>query len=148
MHTASRVASFVMVSPQRGARYERLATWQEAHRLVLMVYRASQNMPASERYGLTTQVRRSAVSVASNLVEGAMRTGRPEFRRFVGIALGSFLELHYQWRLCGDLAHIRPPEFAAVQRQLERTGRLVWGLYRALGGVRASRAESAGSRSP
>ena len=96
-------------------------------------------MPPDERFGLTAQMRRAAVSIASNIVEGSMRPGKPEFRRFLGIAIASFNELRYQLRLCEELAYLPPEELATLTAAVDHAGRLVWGLYRSLGGVRPTR---------
>jgi four helix bundle protein len=125
-----------MVPHRSGPRYERLDAWQAAHRLVLEVYRVTRSMPREERYGLTSQIRRAAISVASNLVEGSMRSGRPEYRRFVGIGIGSLFELRYQLFLIKDLQYLPQPELTGLHAHAERTSRLMWGLFRALGGVR------------
>ena len=86
--------------------YERLRVWQAAHSLSLDVYRATQEFPASEKYGLTSQFRKSAVSIGSNLAEGGGRSTQADLRRFVDIALGSACELEYQLRLSRDLGFI------------------------------------------
>jgi len=90
-----------------------LEVWQEAMRLAREIYRASADFPADERFGLTRQIRRSAVSVASNVAEGAGRGSKPEYSRFLLIARGSLMELDTQLWLCRDLfsfddSQIRP----------------------------------------
>lgn len=79
--------------------YERLDAWRESHQFVILVYRATQNWPKIELYGLVSQTRRSAVSIPLNIAEGAARRGSREFRRFLDIALGSFSEVSYSLRL-------------------------------------------------
>ena len=73
--------------------YERLKAWETAHQLVLAVYRETRGWPSEERFGLTAQARRAAVSVTSNLAEGSARLGGRELRRFADIGLGSLAEL-------------------------------------------------------
>jgi four helix bundle protein len=70
-----------------------LLVWQQAMTLVETIYRVTSSFPSDERFGLTSQMRRSAVSVAANIAEGAGRNGRKEYAQFVGIALGSAVEL-------------------------------------------------------
>jgi four helix bundle protein len=117
-------------------RFEKLEAWQASHRLALCVYENTRTMPASERYGLTAQMRRAAVSIASNIVEGSMRPGKQEFRRFLGIAIASFNELRYQIRLCEELGYLPPEAVAILHTEVDHAGRLVWGLFRSLGGAR------------
>ena len=65
--------------------YERLTAWQAAYELVLAVYHATETFPKTETYGLTSQLRRAAFSVAANIAEGAAKRGNGEFRRFLDI---------------------------------------------------------------
>ncbi|MBL0163600.1 MAG: four helix bundle protein [Xanthomonadales bacterium] len=83
----------------------RLEVWQEAMRLVRLVYLASSQMPEHERFGLQSQLRRAAVSVPSNIAEGAARGGKTEYARFLQIARGSLMELDTQLWLCQDLGY-------------------------------------------
>ena len=117
-------------------RFEKLEAWKASHQLALCVYQATELMPPDERFGLTSQMRRAAVSIASNIVEGSMRPGKQEFRRFLGIAMASFNELRYQIRLCEELGYLPPEGIAALVAAVDHAGRLVWGLFRSLGGVR------------
>ena len=86
--------------------FRNLKVWQKAHELTLAIYAATVIMPADERFGLTSQVRRSAVSIASNIVEGSSRGTDADFARFVQIAIGSASELEYQLLLARDLGFI------------------------------------------
>ena len=76
--------------------FRELKVWQKAHRFVLDLYRHTQGFPAEERFGLTVQLRRAAVSVASNIAEGCGREGERDFARFLSIAGGSASEVEYQ----------------------------------------------------
>jgi len=110
--------------------HHRLAAWQEAMALVRAVYRITRDFPVEETYGLTAQLRRSAVSIPSNVAEGAGRGGRREFLRFLNIARGSLSELETQLLIAADL------EYLAVEHEtfalLERVSRLVTGLHKKL----------------
>lgn len=75
---------------------EDLKVFQAADTLVLLVYRVTNDFPANERFGLTSQLRRAVVSVASNIVEGCSRSTQADFARFVELALGSAMEARYQ----------------------------------------------------
>ena len=84
-------------------RYESLEAWQAAHQLVLLTYRVTKIFPREELYGLTSQARRAAFSVAANIAEGSAKKGPREFRRYLDIAVGSLSELAYIFRLVKDL---------------------------------------------
>ena len=83
--------------------FRELKVWEKAHALTLTIYQASRKLPAEERYGLTSQIRRAATSIATNIAEGCGRSGDTEFRRFLGIAFGSASEVEYLLLLCHDL---------------------------------------------
>jgi len=110
--------------------FERLLAWQEAHQLVVAVYKLTATWPTAERYGLLSQTRRAAVSIASNIAEGAAKRGRKEFGRQLDVALGSLAELTYLLRLARDLGYVAPSEYEALDPLRERTAKLLWGLYR------------------
>ncbi len=73
--------------------YEKLIVWQKAMDLCVLIYKISETFPKQEQYGLSSQMRRSAVSIPSNIAEGAERNSKGEFRQFLGIAKGSAAEL-------------------------------------------------------
>jgi four helix bundle protein len=73
-------------------RFEKLDVWKKAVEYADVIYRVTQNFPAEERFGLTSQLRRSAVSVSSNIAEGSSRVSRTDLTRFIEIAYGSLLE--------------------------------------------------------
>lgn len=75
--------------------YERLEAWRQAHRLALVAYEATERFPRNELFGLTSQIRRAALSVPTNIAEGSAKRGRREFGRYLDIALGSLAELSY-----------------------------------------------------
>ena len=114
------------------APHERIEAWQAAHTLTLEVYRATDRFPATERYGLTSQLRRAAVAIPANLVEGAAKRGRREFRRFLDIALGSLAELTYLLRLAQELGYLDTEIWTSLDQLRDRAGKLTWGLYRAI----------------
>lgn len=83
--------------------YKDLRVWQMSMQLVKSVYAVTATLPASERYGLVSQMQRAATSIPSNIAEGSKRGSRADFRQFVRIALGSAAELETQLLLIGDL---------------------------------------------
>ena len=108
----------------------KLQAWKEAMALVSSIYRASQGFPKEEIYGLSSQLRRSAVSVPSNIAEGAARQGPKEFAQFLNIAMGSISELETQLLIAVDLGYL--PESAPPFALLEQVSKLVHGLQRQL----------------
>lgn len=112
--------------------YERYAAWQHSHQLVLMIYRQTATWPKDERFGLIAQVRRAAVSVPSNLVEGAARDGARPFRLHLDIAKGSMAELGYQLRVARDLGYVSEDGWKLLEKQREIAAKTLWGLYRSV----------------
>ena len=88
--------------------HERLEVWQEAMALVEMVYATSSHFPDAERFGLIAQIRRAAISVPSNIAEGAARRSTAEYRRFLSIARGSWSELDTQLKIATRLRFVEP----------------------------------------
>ena len=84
--------------------FRSLKVWQKAHELTLRVYTATRIFPKDELYGLTSQVRRSAASITTNVAEGCGRSGEAELARFLNIAMGSASELEYQLLLARILS--------------------------------------------
>lgn len=108
-----------------------LHTWQEAHSLVLIVYKTTkENFPKEERYSLTDQVRRCAVSISSNIAEGFSRQGKKEKTRFYFIAKGSLTELQNQLLIARDVGYITNKSFETTAKQTIKVHRLLNGLIR------------------
>ena len=105
-----------------------LKAWEEAHRLVLEVYRVTKGYPADERYGLVSQMRRAAVSVPANIAEGFKRRGIQDKIRFHNVAEGSLEEIKYFFMLSGDLGYLSSSD--ELMAQAETTGRLLNGLIK------------------
>jgi four helix bundle protein len=112
--------------------YERLDAWNAAHQLVLMIYSATESWPSRELYGLISQTRRAAFSVAANIAEGSAKKGPREFRRFLDVALGSFAELRDSLRVAHDLQILSDSEMEQLQEPTELAGKLLWGLYKSM----------------
>lgn len=112
--------------------FERFAAGRAAHELTLVVYGASARWPLEERYGLTAQARRAAVSIGANLSEGAARQGARELRRYLDIARGSHAELQYLLHVAGDLGYTTDEEREAVEEAVRKAGVLLWKLYSAV----------------
>ena|ERR1044071_641590 len=110
------------------APHKRLVAWQECHKLVLAVYKATESFPKHELYGLTSQLRRAAFSGAANIVEGASRKGRNEFRRFLDIALGSLVEVEYCIEVALALGYLKQDAYALLDSLQHRAHFLTWKL--------------------
>ncbi len=100
--------------------------------LVVCVYQASKQFPKDELYGLTSQLRRAAVSVPANIAEGQGRRSKAEFRQFLGNARGSLLELDTHLELALRLEYLSPSTHAPLQEQLREVWRIINGLLRSL----------------
>jgi four helix bundle protein len=107
--------------------FEQLIVWQKAHQFVLGVYRFTDNFPRTEVYGLTSQLRRAAVSIPANIAEGFKKRGRPDKVRFLNIAQGSLEECRYHLILAKDLNY---GDTSKLQPQLEEVSKLL-GAYSA-----------------
>lgn len=114
--------------------YERLKAWQLAYQHALAIYQLTDLFPKDERYGLTSQLRRAAFSVASNIAEGAAKRGRREFRRYLDIALGSVTEVEVGLRLARDRRYITEEQWSGIERGRNHAGVVLWKLYNAVKG--------------
>jgi four helix bundle protein len=112
--------------------YRDLIVWQRAIAMVTEVYRATQSFPREETYGLTSQLRRSAVSVASNIAEGQGRISKPEFRQFLGMARGSLLEMETQIVIAGNLGYLSGDTAGRLAASSGAVSRLLHGLMQSL----------------
>lgn len=108
--------------------YKDLRVWDEAHRLTLAIYQATQSFPKEERYGLTSQIRRASASVAANLAEGCGRRSDGEMGRFVLIAMGSASELTYHLLLATDLGFLSKDEYGELISRTERVMKMLSAL--------------------
>jgi four helix bundle protein len=112
--------------------YERLLSWKAAHQLALEVYAITDAWPPGERFGITAQIRRAALSVPTNIAEGSAKRGPRELRRYLDIALGSLSEVSYLLRFSRDRGILEAPRFDELDRLRNRTGQLTWRLYKSL----------------
>jgi len=110
--------------------FEQLEVWKSAHRLVLFVYKGTQALPAEEKFGLVSQMRRAAVSVPANIAEGFKRRGQADKKHFYNIAQGSLEELRYYFILCRDLGYRL--ESALMVKESDQIGRMLTGLIKSI----------------
>jgi four helix bundle protein len=102
--------------------FTKLLVWQRSHKLVLAIYGASVGFPRVEQFGLTSQLRRAALSVPTNIAEGSKRQSQSDFARFLNMAEGSLAETEYLLMVSRDLGYIEPP---AVSRYLKETSEIL-----------------------
>jgi four helix bundle protein len=102
--------------------FQDLVVWQKAHQFVLLVYRYSESFPKSELYGLTSQLRRSAVSIPANIAEGFKKKTQPDKARYLNIAQGSLEESRYYLILAKDLDY---GDNLRLKNQLEEVSKLL-----------------------
>jgi four helix bundle protein len=107
-------------SPSRS--FQDLIVWRKAHQFVLSTYRLTEDFPRSELYGLTSQLRRAAISIAANIAEGFKKRGRADKARFMNIAQGSLEECRYYLILTKDLGYGDTRDLAV---QLEEVSKLL-----------------------
>lgn len=94
--------------------YQNIKVWQKSHGLTLAVYGATSRFPADERFGLVSQLRRSAGSIPANIAAGTGRNGRAEFARFLDVSMGSANELEYHLLLSRDLGYLDEARWAEL----------------------------------
>jgi four helix bundle protein len=118
--------------------FRELLVWQKAMELVGLVYRLTSDWPKEERFGLTSQTRRAAVSIPSNIAEGQGRIGPGEFARFVSIAHGSLCELETQLLLAAELGFTSEALVNQAIQRISEIGRMTRALHDSLGRSRPS----------
>ena len=121
-------------------KFEDLEVWQFSMELVYYIYDVTARCPAEERYGLTAQMRRAAVSAPSNIAEGKGRTTDRDFSLFLCHARGSIYELQTQVLIASHLGYISPQEVKELRGRLDRIGRMLNGLISFTSGKQEVRA--------
>lgn len=105
--------------------FKKLEIWKRSCRLVKMTYNATKGFPSEERFGLTSQMRRAAVSAPSNIAEGCGRKSNADFCRFLDISLGSLCELETQFYLSCDLEFLTKQEMNALVSETEQVRKMI-----------------------
>jgi four helix bundle protein len=109
-----------------------LIVWQRSIKLASAVYQATRSFPREEIYGLTSQIRRSAVSISSNIAEGQGRLSTGEFRQFLGIARGSNFELQTQLAIARELGFGEPKHIDQVEAMSHEVGKMIYAILNKL----------------
>ena len=108
--------------------HERLDVWKKAIEFVVDVYKATESFPKDERFGLTSQLRRAAVSIPANIAEGAGRKSYKEFGYFLSNSQGSTSEVETELLIAGRLNYLEEPRYLALRSSLDDIGRMLTGL--------------------
>lgn len=112
--------------------YKELKVWQKAVDLAVIVYEITNNFPKEEAFGLTSQIRRSAISIASNIAEGAGRNSKKEFNNFLGISNGSTSELETQMIIAHKINFIDDLALKSIQLKVEEIQKMNLSLKKSL----------------
>lgn len=112
--------------------YKKLKVWEDAHKFTVDIYNITQKFPNNEQYGLTSQIRRSASSIPTNIVEGCGQLNNGNLIRFLGIAKGSAFEVEYQLLLSKDLGYIKDNEYKILDEKIQSIICMLIGLIKSL----------------
>jgi len=112
--------------------HTKLRAFELADEIVVMIYQTTSDFPKEEVYGLTSQMRRAAVSVPSNIVEGCSRESQAEYLRFLEIAFGSLRELNYQFGLAKRLGYLNGSDGSRCDLKMEEAEKVVGALMRSI----------------
>jgi len=107
-----------------------LNAWKEGHKLVLLIYKTTKNFPKDEQFGLTSQIRRAAVSITSNVAEGFSRQSYKEKTQFYAMALGSLTEVQNQLLIAKDVSYLSENDFNEIGEQAIIAHKLINGLIK------------------
>jgi four helix bundle protein len=112
--------------------YKKLEVWKSAHEFVLLVYKNTKDFPKSELFGLTSQIRRAAVSISANIVEGQASNSKRDFLNFLNIANRSLVETEYLLETALDLDYLSKEKHEQLESSRILVGNLLNGLMRSL----------------
>lgn len=112
--------------------HSKLKAFELADEIAVQIYQVTRKFPKEEIYGLTSQMRRAAVSVPSNIVEGCARESQAEYLRFLEIAFGSLRELGYQYGLAKRLGYTNESEFPDFENKMNKAQKVLGGLLRSM----------------
>ena len=112
--------------------FKKSKVWEKSHHLALAVYQATASFPKEEMYGLTSQLRRAASSISTNIAEGCGRGGNAELSRFLRIAIGSSSEVEYQILLARDLKFLKVADYESLAVSVDEVKRMLTGFIQKL----------------
>ena len=117
---------------QEGFGYQKLDVWKKADEMAFKIYVNTKTFPKEELFGLTSQLRRAALSVPTNIAEGYGRQSRRELKQFVNISLGSLAETRYLLSFALRLNYLQEKDNCVLSGLVEEVGRLLWKFYKSL----------------
>lgn len=112
--------------------FRQLQVWEKSHRLALEIYRITKDFPKEELYGLTSQIRRSSMSIPTNIAEGCGKFTDADFARFAQIAMGSASETEYQLLLAHDLGFLATAKYEQLNVDVTEVKRMLASLLKTL----------------
>lgn len=112
--------------------FRKLSVWHKAHQTVLAIYASTQHFPNDERYGLTSQIRRAAVSIPANIAEGCGKNTDAELARYMQISMGSASELEYHLLLAHDLQYLAVEQYDALNERVIEVKRMLASFIKTL----------------
>jgi four helix bundle protein len=112
--------------------YKKLNVWKKADQLAFQIYITTRDFPKQETYGITSQLRRSGLSVPTNIVEGYSRQGKKELKHFVNISMGSLGETRYLLDFSSRLEYLNQGKYTFLEQLGAETGKLLWRFYESL----------------
>jgi len=112
--------------------YKKLNVWKKADELDFQIYITTRDFPKEETYGITSQLRRSGLSVPTNIVEGYSRQGKKELKHFVNISMGSLGETRYLLDFSSRLGYLNQNKYIVLEQLGVETGKLLWRFYKSL----------------
>jgi len=114
------------------AGYKKLIVWEKADKLAKLIYQETKTFPNEEIYGITSQLRRAALSVPTNIVEGYARKGPKELKQFISIAIGSLAETEYLLDFSESVNYLSVSQHKVLQDLRQEVGNLLWKFYQSL----------------
>ena len=112
--------------------FEDLTVWQRSVQFAILVYSTTKSFPRDELYGMTSQLRRAAVSIASNIAEGKGRNSDPDLMRFLATSRGSLFEVRTQLIIAEALGYVNKNQMSKLRNDMDEIGRLINGLMNAI----------------
>jgi four helix bundle protein len=112
------------------ANYKSLIVWQKCHKLALKIYDITKKFPQIEQFGLTSQLKRAALSIPTNIVEGYNRKSKKELTYFIDISLGSLAEVEYLIEFSYEVGYINKEDKLMILSLIEECGKLLWSFQK------------------
>lgn len=129
-HQAIKLPSHLAIKPPQKMTYKDLIVWQKADVFAHQVYLKTRSFPKDELFGITSQIRRAALSVPTNIVEGYARKGDKELARFLNISIGSLAETEYLLGFANRLGYIDTTDFKELETLKDDVSKALWSFYK------------------